>query len=61
MMARPALGPRSGVVVLGFRKLTVDRSMRWSTTLRYGMHADRNTSGVHAGQAGEPMQKPSFA
>jgi Nitroreductase family len=27
---------------------------------RYGMHADRKTSGVHAGHAGEPMQKPSF-
>jgi hypothetical protein len=59
-MAPSALGHRSGVAVLGFRKLIVDRSMRWSTTLRYGMHADRKTSGVHAGQAGEPMQKPSL-
>ena len=24
------------------------------------MQADRKTSGVHVGQAGEPMQKPSF-
>jgi hypothetical protein len=27
---------------------------------RYVVHADRKTSGVHAGQACEPMQKPSF-
>ena len=27
---------------------------------RYVVHADRKTSGVHSGQAGEPMQKPSF-
>jgi hypothetical protein len=51
-MAPSTLGYRRGAVVLGFRKLTVDRS------LRYGIQADRNTSGVHAGQAGEPMQNP---
>jgi hypothetical protein len=32
-----------------------------ATPLRYGMHADRNTSGVHTCQADELMQKPSFS
>jgi hypothetical protein len=26
---------------------------------RYAKHVDRKTPGVHVGQAGEPMQKPS--
>jgi hypothetical protein len=27
---------------------------------RYAAHADRKTSGVHAGHGGKPTQKPSF-
>jgi hypothetical protein len=58
MVAPIGVLPPCGVVGLGISQVTLNDWLRQSGTLRYGMQADRNALGVHAGQTGEPTQKP---